>query len=247
MSLNNATFRFYQELNDFLPSKYKKKSFHYSFKGNPTVKDTMEAIGVPHSEVELILVNGKSVNFSYHLQNKDFISVYPMFESFDITPLIKLHPQPLRITKFILDIQLGTLAKKLRMLGFDTLYKNNYVDKQIIEIAREEHRIILTRDKALLKNKLVTHGYWVRNTDPELQFIEIIQRFDLKKQINPFTRCMVCNQKVVQVEKNEIADQLLPKTKKYFNEFFQCVQCKKIYWKGSHFLKMKQKINTLLP
>ncbi|MEJ2627317.1 MAG: Mut7-C RNAse domain-containing protein, partial [bacterium] len=218
-----------------------------SFKGNPTVKDSIEAIGVPHSEVELILVNGKSVNFNYHLQNKDFISVYPMFESFDITPLIKLHPQPLRITKFILDIQLGKLAKKLRMLGFDTLYKNNYVDKQIIEIAREEHRIILTRDKTLLKNKLVTHGYWVRNTDPELQFIEIIQRFDIKNQINPFTRCMVCNQKVVQVEKDEIADQLQPKTKKYFNEFFQCVQCKKIYWKGSHFQKMKQKINTLLP
>lgn len=243
---NSATFRFYQELNDFLPSKYKKKSFQYTFKGNPTIKDAIEAIGIPHTEVDLILVNGKSINFNYHIQNNDYVSVYPMFENFDITPIIKLRAKPLRITKFILDIQLGKLAKKLRMLGFDTLYKNDYTDKQIIKIAGEEKRIILTRDKDLLKNKNVTHGYWVRNTDPELQLIEIIQRFDLKNQINPFTRCMECNQKVIPVEKNKILDKLETKTKKYYTEFYQCTQCKKIYWEGSHFQKMKRKIDTLI-
>jgi len=246
MSVNSAKFRFYQELNDFLPLKYKKRTFPYKFKDNPSIKDTIEAIGIPHTEVELILVNGKSVDFNYHLQNGDFVSVYPVFESLDISPLIKLHPQPLRNTRFILDPQLGKLAKKLRMLGFDTLYKNNYKDKQIIKISREAHRIILTRDKALLKNRSVTHGYWVRNTDTEKQLPEIIRRFDLKDQIKPFTRCIECNGIMKPVDKKEIIDQLLPKTKKYYNEFYRCSKCNKIFWKGSHFQRMKKNIDILV-
>ncbi len=247
MSVNSAKFRFYQELNDFLPLKHKKRTFLYKFKDNPSVKDTIEAIGIPHTEVELILVNGKSVDFDYHLQNADFVSVYPVFESLDISPLIKLHPQPLRNTQFILDTQLGKLAKKLRMLGFDTLYKNNYYkDKQIIKISIEEHRIILTRDKSLLKNKTVTHGYWIRNTDPDKQLQEIIRRFDLKDQIKPFTRCIECNGIMKLVDKKEIIDQLLPKTKKYYNEFYRCSKCNKIFWKGSHFQRMKKNIDILI-
>lgn len=246
MSVNSAKFRFYQELNDFLPQKYKKRSFHYKFKNNPSVKDTIEAIGIPHTEIELILVNGKSVDFDYHLQNGDYVSVYPVFESLDISPIIKLHSKPLRIIKFILDTQLGKLAKKLRMLGFDTLYENNYKDKEIIKISREENRIILTRNKSLLKNNTVTHGYWIRNTDPDKQLQEIIRRFDLKDQIKPFTRCIECNGIMKPVNKKEIIDQLLPKTKKYYNEFYRCSHCNKIFWKGSHYQRMKKNINILV-
>jgi len=246
MSNHTAKFRFYEELNDYLPSKYKKKSFQYTYKGNPSVKDVIEAIGIPHTEVELILVNGKSVDFNYHLQDRDSISVYPVFESLDISPVIKLRSKPLRENIFILDIQLGKLAKKLRMLGFDTLYKNDYKDIQIIKISKKEHRIILTRHKALLKNRSVTHGYWIRATNPELQLIEILKRFDLKNQFKSFTRCIECNGKVTSVDKDDIIDQLLPKTKKYFNTFYQCTQCKKIFWKGSHFQSMKKKIDSFL-
>ncbi|MFO7892070.1 MAG: Mut7-C RNAse domain-containing protein [bacterium] len=246
MPLYTAKFRFYQELNDFLPYEYKKKSLQYKFKGNPSVKDAIEAMGIPHTEVDLIIANSKSVDFSYQLHDRDFIAVYPEFESIDISSVQKLRQKPLRKTKFILDVQLGKLAKNLRILGFDTLYKNNYKNKQIIKISRQEHRIILTRNKALLKNKTVTHGYWIRNTYPELQLREIIKRFDLKTQIKPFTRCLMCNGKIVTVKKNEIDEYLLPKTKKNFNEFFQCSKCKKIYWKGSHFKKMKNKINLII-
>jgi len=246
MSVNSAKFRFYQELNDFLARKYRKKSFCYTFKNNPSIKDTIEAIGIPHTEVELILVNGKSVDFDYHLQNGDYVSVYPVFESLDISPIIKLHSKPLRITKFILDTQLGKLAKKLRMLGLDTLYKNSYKDKEIIKISREENRIILTRNKSLLKNNTVTHGYWIRNTDPDKQLQEIVRRFDLKGQIKPFTRCIECNGIMKPVNKKEIMDQLLPKTKKYYNEFYRCSHCNKIFWKGSHYQRMKKNINILV-
>lgn len=243
---NQAEFRFYEELNDFLPSHLKKKTLIYYFKNNPSIKDAIEALGIPHPEVDLVIVNSKSVDFNYQLQNGDRIAIYPEFESIDISPVQRLRPKSLRNTKFILDIQLGKLAKKLRMLGFDTLYKNNCNNNQIIKTSRLEHRIILTRDKGLLKTKTVTHGYWVRNTDSELQLLEIIKYFDLTQQIKPFTRCLVCNGEITPVNKNKIQDQLFSKTKKNFNEFFECTKCKKIYWKGSHFQKMKNKIEEMV-
>jgi hypothetical protein len=146
-----AQFRIYAELNDFLPVERKNKTFLYSFYGTPSVKDTIESIGIPHTEIDLILVNGVSVDFNYLLQNDDIISVYPVFESLDIAPTIKLCARPLRKTKFILDVNLGKLAKMLRMLGFDTLYQNNYSDGAIIHDSISDKRIILTRDQDLLK------------------------------------------------------------------------------------------------
>jgi uncharacterized protein with PIN domain len=240
-----AQFRFYAELNDFLPLERKKTPFFYSFYGTPSVKDAIESIGIPHTEVDLILVNGVSVGFSYLLQNGNIISVYPVFESLDITPTIKLRAKPLRKTKFIVDINLGKLAKMLRMLGFDTSYRNNYADAAIIHDSIGEKRIILTRDQNLLKNKSVTHGYWVRATDPKQQLEEIVKRFDLKSQIKPFKRCMVCNGIIKVVDKKDIQDQLPEKTIRYFEDFYRCSSCGKIYWKGSHYKKMEKVINNL--
>ncbi|MCD4696611.1 MAG: Mut7-C RNAse domain-containing protein, partial [Bacteroidales bacterium] len=149
-----------------------------------------------------------------------------------------------RKTKFILDVHLGKLARYLRMLGFDTLYENNYPDPQIIDIAKKEKRIILTRDVGILKNSAVTHGYWVRSQNPREQLREVITRFDLSVNIKPLFRCMECNGIIEKVDKKEIIDQLKPKTKKYFNEFFRCTQCKKVYWEGSHYKKMINSIKA---
>lgn len=243
--MNHAWFRFYEELNDFLPSARKKLLFIHEFRDNPTVKDVVEALGVPHSEIDLILVNETSVNFSYRIKDGDHVSVYPLFESLDISGLQHLRDKPLRETKFILDVHLGRLSKYLRMLGLDTVFDNDYDDNTIIQRALHEKRIILTRDRILLKNRKVTHGYWVRSTDPVLQIKEIINRFDLKNSFNLFSRCLECNQILDNVSKESISEKIPPRTREYYDIFRICGGCGRIYWEGSHYEKMKKFAESL--
>ncbi len=242
---NIAQFRFYEELNDFLPLDKRKKAFAYQFNGNPSIKDPIEAIGVPHTEVDLIVVNGSSVSFDYRLKNKDYVSVYPVFESIDISPIVKLRDEPLRKSAFILDVHLGKLAKLLRMLGFDVVYENDYDDPEIIRRSLREKRIVITRDRQLLHAKAVTHGYCIRSTDSEEQLREVLDRFDLYSRIRPFYRCMVCNDKVKRIEKSTILHRLEPKTILYYDEFFTCEGCNRIYWKGSHHIKLKERLDKI--
>ncbi|MCF7792223.1 MAG: Mut7-C ubiquitin/RNAse domain-containing protein [Victivallales bacterium] len=242
MYRKTAYFRFYEELNDFLNTKIKKIRFPYQFKGTVSVKDLIESIGVPHTEVDLILANGRSVNFKYRVRDEDNISVYPVFEKFDISTLQHLRPEPLRDVKFVVDVNLGKLGKNLRMFGFNTKYSNRYTDSEIIEISAAENRIILTRDIGILKNSKVTHGYWVRNTSPQKQLSEILNYFDLHHKIKPFTRCLVCNGVLEDIDKKDISSRIPENTRRYFNEFKICSNCCKIYWKGSHYEKMKRTI-----
>jgi uncharacterized protein len=243
--LKKVTLRFYEELNDFLPSNKRKKRFEHSFSDRTSVKDMIESLGVSHTEVDLILVNGDSVDFSYLINNGDDISVYPMFESLDITNLQRLRAKPLRKPKFILDVHLGTLAKYMRMLGFDTLYKNNYKDEDIVKISLKEKRAILTKDRGILKRSEVTHGYWIRSTITNEQIIEVIKHFDLKEQIKELSRCLKCNSLLKKIPKGQIIDRLPRKVKEYQQEFYYCMNCDKIFWKGSHYTKMKGIIEEL--
>ncbi|MEE9270168.1 MAG: Mut7-C RNAse domain-containing protein [Candidatus Krumholzibacteria bacterium] len=242
---NVARFRFYAELNDFIPAGRRQKEFTYLFSGHPSVKDAVEAIGVPHPEVDLILVNDASVGFDYHLQSGDRVAVYPVFESMDISPVIHLRPVPLRKPAFLVAGHLGKLARLLRMLGFDSLCREDLDDAQLIRTALDERRIILTRDRGLLKTGAVTHGYCIRADDPREQVREVLVRFDLFSQVKPFHRCMVCNGVIADVEKEAIADELPEKTKLYYNEFHRCHDCGRIYWKGSHYHKMQDTIHQL--
>ena len=241
-----VTIRFYEELNDFLPPDKRKKSFDYTFKQAGSVKDLIESLGIPHTEIDLILANGHSVDFDYLIKDGDLISVYPVFESLDISPAIKLRPKPLREIRFVLDTHLGRLAAYLRMLGFNALYSNDYNDSTLTEISVDEKRILLTRDKKLLMRKQITHGYYVREKQPQRQLLEIVSRFDLAKSLKPFTRCLHCNDIIQPVSKEVIAHHLMPLTKAHYNEFWQCEHCQKIYWKGSHYQRMQQFINQLL-
>ena len=240
-----VTFRFYEELNDFLPSGKRKKNFEYQFSGSPTVKDAIEAIGIPHIEVDLILVNGESVSFSHQLSGNENISVYPVFESLDISPINRLREQPLRVTRFILDVHLGKLAKYLRMTGFDTLYEKDYSDADIVKISIEGKRIILTRDLGILKHKTITHGYWIRSQDPFEQIREVVRRFDLVDHFNPFHRCMNCNGLIKEVPKDQVLKELQPNTRQYYSDFYQCIKCNNIYWKGSHYNRMMKFIDVI--
>ncbi len=243
---NEAIFRFYEELNDFLPTRDRKRSKVYHFKGNPSVKDAIEAQNVPHTEVDLIVVNGDPVDFNYKLQKGDRVAVYPVFESFDISQLKEGGSRGLRQTRFILDVHLGKLAKLLRMAGFDTYYRNDLDDREIVERAAEEDRIVLTRDRGILKNKLVKKGYYVRSQNSARQLEEVLDRFQLRQSINFFTRCIVCNGMITRVGKKMIEKHLKPGTRKRFTVFFRCRGCGKIYWRGSHYQRMKSYYGSLL-
>jgi uncharacterized protein with PIN domain len=245
MGTNVAHFRFYAELNDFLPAAQRGLEIPYRFDGTPAVKDSIEALGVPHTEVDLILVNGRSVPFEHGLHAGDRVSVYPVFESLDISPVARVRKEPLREPRFVLDAHLGKLARLLRLLGFDTVYRNDFEDAEVVAVSRAEGRSILTRDRGLLKHGAVTHGYCVRSTDPEEQIREVLRRFDLHGAMEPFRRCLECNGPVERVEKNEVIDRLEPKTKKYYDEFHRCADCGKIYWQGSHYEQMRELVDAL--
>ncbi len=232
--MSSVALRFYAELNDFLRDTRKQTRFEIKLDRRTSVKDLIESLGVPHTEVEVILANGKSVDFSYIVKAQDDLSIYPMFESVDVTPVLKLRDAPLRETRFVLDCHLGRLARYLRQFGFDTLYRNDYADDELAETSASEHRILLTRDRSLLKRSIITHGYFIREFDPRKQLDEVIRRFDLRNQIIPFGRCTRCNGIVERVDKKTIIDELEPKTRRYFDDFWQCSSCSQIYWEGSH-------------
>ena len=241
-----ATFRFYAELNDFLPPEQRQQDIEHSFDLPASVKDVIESLGVPHPEVDLILVNGESVDFGYLVRHGDRISVYPVFELVDISPLVRVRPQPLREPRFVLDVHLGRLATYLRMLGFDSLYRNNYDDEELAQISSEQHRILLTRDRGLLKRSIVTHGYCLRTTSPKAQLAEVLHRFDLFGLITPFSRCLRCNDLLQPVNKAEIVDEIPAQTRQFYTEFRRCRGCRQIYWKGSHFQRMQEFVEQIL-
>ena len=237
--------RFYAELNEFLPLDKRQVAFMHRLKERDSVKDVIESLGVPHTEVGLILVNGESVDFSYVVQDGDRISVYPVFESVDVSPLVRVRPRPLAEPRFLADTHLGKLAGYLRMLGFDTLYRNDYDDHALARVSSSEERILLTRDRGLLKRSLVTYGCHIWETDPERQVAEVLRRYDLLAAIAPFRRCMRCNGLLEPVRKEAIADHLLPKTRQYYDEFRLCQGCGWVYWKGSHYERMQRLIERL--
>jgi hypothetical protein len=230
--------RFYAELNDFLPADRRQVAFLRSFEGTPSVKDTIEATGVPHTEIDVILVNGRSVDFTHRLQGGERVSVYPTFERFDISEVTRLRPAPLRVTRFIADVHLGALARYLRLLGFDTVWERDLTDEDIIDRALREKRIILTRDRGILRNGRVSHGYWLRATDPQRQLDEVVRALALSRAIQPYTRCMECNGKIRGASSTEIAGDVPSRILEYYREFSKCNGCGRVYWAGSHRKKL---------
>ncbi|MGC8792835.1 MAG: Mut7-C RNAse domain-containing protein [Bryobacteraceae bacterium] len=239
-----ATFRFYGELNDFLPPALRQRDITRRFLLPAPVKDLIEGLGVPHPEVELILANGESVGFDYVVQGGDRISVYPVFESLDVSPLVRVRAEPLRNPRFVLDTHLGRLAAHLRMLGLDALYRAGASDHELARIAGEQHRILLTRDAGLLKHGVVTHGYWVRETQPRRQAAEIVRRFQLQRWVAPFTRCLRCNELLERLE-GDPPTEIPIGIRDRHREFWRCPGCGRHYWQGSHYSRMQAWIETL--
>jgi uncharacterized protein with PIN domain len=240
-----AHLHFHDSLNDFLPAHRQKVVFSHQFDGVPSVKDMIESLGVPHTEVALIMVNQIPVNFHYHVQHGDRISVYPSVELMNIAPEHGVRPPTLDEVRFVADVHLGRLAAYLRMLGFDTLYPSDYRDEELARISSAENRVLLTRDRGLLKRSIVVYGYYVRETDPWRQLGEVLRRFDLLEAILQFHRCTRCNTILAIVDKASIEDRLTAQTRQYYDEFRVCHHCGKIYWRGSHFERMDSFIEEL--
>jgi uncharacterized protein with PIN domain len=242
---SSAQFRFYEELNDFLPEARRKRDFEIDIDRARSVKDAIESAGVPHTEIDLIVVDGKSVDFAHLLRGGERVSVYPMFESLDISPIVRLRPMALRDPRFVVDVNLGKLARHLRMAGFDTLWANDWDDDELMRIAAVQKRTLLTRDKAILRRREVDRGYFVRATASEAQLGEVVRALQLEGLLAPFTRCRECNAPLEDAAKEAVIDRLPEKVRAFYDRFKRCPGCDRVYWEGTHFARMKGVLGTI--
>ena len=204
-----------------------------------SIKDAVEACGVPHPEVNRIRCDGISVSFEHQLTRPASVLV----SGWEGAPEPEL--QQRRIARFVADGHLGKLARDLRLLGFDLVYSPNAADDFLVRVAATEDRALLTRDRRLLMHKIVRHGYCPRSVDPEEQILEVLRRFDLRDLIAPYTRCMHCNGLLERAEKADVLAQLEPLTRLYYEDFCRCSDCGRIYWSGSHFGKLEARIEKI--
>ena len=246
----NVTVLYHDDLNFFLYPDRRNKNISLSFAGRRSVKDLIESMGVPHVEVDIITVNGVSVDFSYIIKDGDTINVYPFSGLPGQTGILRTGLSPLNETKFVLDVHLRKLARRMRFLGFDADYEDNRGDDVLAEISRRENRILLTCDRQLLMRKIVSRGIIVRSRDPDVQIIEVIERLNLQKLIMPFARCIECNGIIARMEINspefEQSRGYIPAgVISWCSEYFYCTACRKVYWKGSHYEKLTAELERV--
>lgn len=241
-----AVLRFYEELNDYLPPERRKVSFDHAFEDGASVSSVLAAVGVPEQQVDLVLVNGESANLDHQLRDKDRISVYPVFESFDVSELARLEGRPLRQLRFVVDTRLGRLAAYLRMLGFDTLFERACRDAELVAVSQREKRILLTRDQRLLMHRGVTRGHLVPAEVPRIQLAEVLAHFDLAGAVKPFQRCLRCNALMEEAKKAEVLFRVPFRIRAHYERFWVCPGCGRVYWQGSHFRRMRNFIDQTL-
>lgn len=236
--------RFHGDLSFFLrSSQARPPSIEKRLGEKTSVKDAIESCGVPHTEVDLILANGAPVSLSHSLVRDQAIDIYPVSAPPELFPGNRLQARGLR--RFVADCHLGKLARHLRLLGFDVLYDNRANDAQLLHIATNNDRALLSRDRRLLMHTVVRDGYCPRSHDSDEQTVEVIRRFELAQLVAPFTRCLQCNGLLEHVDKAEVNQQLEPLTKIYYQDFRRCTGCAKVYWPGSHFGKLQNRLERI--
>jgi uncharacterized protein with PIN domain len=240
------TLRFYAELNDFLGRELRARSFVHEAPPRAPLRDIIEGLGVPHTEVDLVLVNGASASLEDVPPDDARVSVYPVFEALDISPVLRVRPAPLRDPRFVLDVHLGRLAAYLRVAGFDAWYRNDADDEELATISAGERRILLTRDQGLLKRRIVTHGCWVRETKPARQLAEVIHRFDLAGLVKPFTRCVRCNTPLEPATREAVEARLPDRVRSLYQEFSRCPGCGGVFWKGTHYTRLRDLLDRAM-
>ncbi len=210
------------------------------------IKDMIESLGVPHTEVGTILVNHQEAAFSLVPKNSENIVIKAIPPPFDITRKTILRPHPFDHVKFVADVNVGRLARLLLSLGFDTVYSNGFRDSEVATISTREQRIVLTRDTDLLKRKCIVFARRIRGEDPYLQLKEVLDFFGLARgEFDFLSRCTTCNRRLRPVDKQTILHRLEPKTKRFYTRFSICPSCCRIFWKGSHHRAMKERFRAL--
>jgi len=242
----SVLLRFYGDLKTLLYPNHNQGKLKRTLPEPTSVKDLIESCGVPHTEADLIIVNSKPVNFGHLIEGGERVSVYPFFHSFQNYSDDFLQPRELNQPRFLADVNLGKLARYLRLAGFDTSYSNNADDTSLIEQMLQEKRILITRDRKLLMHKVVTLGYLPRSDNAQIQLKEVLSRFDLFDKIKPYSRCINCNGLLRNVQKEEILDQLEPLTKKHYENFSKCGGCGQVYWAGSHRSRLPGSLKRLI-
>jgi uncharacterized protein with PIN domain len=240
-----ATFRFHQELNDFLPRDRRERSFAAECARQATTRHMIEALGVPHTEVAAVLVNGELSGFDRILAEGDHVVAYARFAQAGQTG-DALRARPRERMCFVADSHLGGLARLLRMAGYDTLYDNHYHDDEVEALATDDDRIVLTRDRELLKRRAIVHGCYVHALDPELQLRELFARLGLAAGARPFSLCLHCNLPLRVVDKTDILERLPESVRVLHDGFTTCDQCGRVYWKGSHYKRMAALLDAVL-
>ena len=231
------------DLDFFLGSKTGRRRLERSLSEKTSVKDVIESCGVPHPEVDLILVNGMPVDFDYGIMSDSEIELYP--PGIQYSNFREKRLQVIAVTEFVADGHLGKLVRDLRLLGINVVYDPAAEDRQLVNVASNENRALLTRDRRLLMHAAVRHGYYLRSQNPLEQTIEVLRRFELGSILSPFRRCLRCNALLEPTEKEKIISQLEPLTKVYYEEFRRCTGCGQVYWSGSHFTKLQKRLEQI--
>lgn len=240
-----ATFRFYARLNRFLPAQRRGHAFSCVCAEHATIKHMVEALGVPHTEIALVLANDEPAALDQQVEDGARIAVYPKFESLDISSITRVPQRDAGIPHFVADAHLGALARLLRMAGFDTLYDNCIKDAEIAMLANRRQRIVLTRDRDLLKHRAVKHGCYIHAVKPQEQLRELFDRLDLHQYMRPFNRCLKCNSTLRPVSKAEVLQRIPPRVLERHDRFWLCEGCDNIYWEGTHWQSMRQMLEAL--
>jgi len=233
---------FSQDLQPLLRRDERGPLVEYRLQRRASIKDILESLGVPHTEIGAIQVEDRTLDFEFIPEPGLEIRVAGIEAPFEVTRPSRLRPEPLPAVRFVVDVNVGRLAALLRLTGFDAAYENGLRDNEIADLAHREQRIVLTRDRALLKRNKIDYGRLVRATYPEEQLLETLRFFGLTGPFDFFSRCLLCNCKLQPVAKAAILHRLEPKTRKYFNTFKTCPACDRIYWRGSHCDAMAAKL-----
>lgn len=243
---DSVELRAYAELNDFLPFRSRFARLRRPVRAHQTVKDIVEAAGIPHTEVDLLLVNGQSVGFGHRPRPGDRLTVYPVFESLDIATLTRVRPRPLREPRLLVDVNLGGAARLLRLMGLDVRCEFAADDTELARISVDDHRILLTRDRGLLARRIVTHGLYVRAGMPFDQVVEVIDRLDLATRLAPLSRCLRCGAPLEEVDKTAVSGRLPLHIRRVHNAFRRCTGCDRVYWAGTHRDRLDDLVTRIL-
>lgn len=219
------------ELRFFLAPRHRKGELRVPLDETSSLGHLVESVGVPLPEVGSLLVGDRPVTPSYRPVPGDAVSVLGV-----------RRPQEVPVWRFLLDVHLGTLARRLRLVGVDTAYHTDRDDHLLVEQANDEQRILLTRDRGLLRRRALWLGAYVRSCSPDEQFQEILDRF--APPLAPWTRCTACNGTLSPASKGEVETSLLPGTQRNYDTFARCLSCDHVYWRGAHHPHLETIVET---